>query len=978
MSHNGDSKSSREGLLNSHSHSPRDSLDDIDDVSGSDIDLDELDATDRGLRSGLRGGSGSERLHRLRPRLFKGKGHSPNADEANEKPRRLPVKKRWVFTTAGLCLLGILALAILRIFYPHPPPHARSPPHYPSPRGGTVSTWKDSYAKASAMVSKMSLVEKVNITTGTGWATNLCVGNTGPATGVGFPMLCLQDGPLGVRFADHATVWPAGITLAATWSKDLMYKRGRGLGKEHRLKGVNVLLGPSMGPIGRMPAGGRNWEGFGPDPVLAGVAAAQTIRGIQEEGVMATAKHLVANEQEHFRQHGWLGVTRAISANIDDRTLHELYMWPFADSVRAGVASVMCSYNMINNTYACGNSKLLNGVLKDELGFQGFVQSDWLAQRSGVDSALAGLDMSMPGDGPDWNDRNPFWGPKLTEAVLNSSVPLERLNDMVTRIVAAWYQLKQDDNSTWPPAPPEGEGGPNFSSFTKEKMGRLHQDSGDGTIAEVNKFVDVQGTGDAFHGHLARTVAAEGMVLVKNDGGLLPLDRRGWTVKTRSEGRKFRVGIYGEDAGPNPDGPNACLDRACNVGTLAQGWGSGSAEFPFLSVPIDSLLSSFDNSTVETTSALTNKLPRSAVDDLEKQDVCLAFVNSDSGEEFRSWESVTDRNDLFPQKAGDELVRKVASKCARTVVIVHSVGPVVLEKWIDHPNVKAVIMAHLPGEVSGDALTDVLFGDVDASGRLPYTIGKSLSDYGPGGQVMYKPNDTPPQQNFSEGLLIDYRHFDAFNVTPRFEFGFGLSYTTFTFSDLVIKTLKAQSPLPSPRPSATIDPPSYSTEIPDSDDAEWPDDFPRIDRYIYPYLEEDISIGEYSYPKGYSDAEEPSPAGGGEGGNPSLYEDHVAASVDVTNVGNRRGQQVVQLYVSFPPTKDVQTNGDVSFPLRVLRGFEKIELDPGASKTVEINLSRRDLSYWSTNIGNWVMPDGEFKISVGASSKDLLLEAPWS
>ena len=179
-------------------------------------------------------------------------------------------------------------------------------------------------------------------------------------------------------------------------------------------------------------------EGFGADPVLQGLAAAKTIEGIQSEGVMATIKHFVGNEQEHFRQSWEWGTPNAISSNIDDRTLHEIYAWPFADAVKAGVASVMCSYNQVNNSYACQNSKLLNGVLKDEMGFQGFVQSDWLAQRSGVASALAGLDMSMPGDGLRWTDGKSLWGGELSLAIINGSLPMERLNDMVTRIVASW------------------------------------------------------------------------------------------------------------------------------------------------------------------------------------------------------------------------------------------------------------------------------------------------------------------------------------------------------------------------------------------------------------------------------------------------------------------------------------------------------------------------------------------------------------
>lgn len=833
------------------------------------------------------------------------------------------------------------------------------------------------------MVKKMSLIEKVNITTGTGWAQDLCVGNTGPASDAGFPPLCLQDGPLGIRFADHSTAFPAGITVGATFNRELMYKKGRAHGLEMRLKGVNVLLGPAMGPFGRMPAGGRNWEGFGVDPVLQGVAAAEMIRGIQDEGVIATAKHYILNEQEHFRQSFEWGPPNAISSNIDDRTLHEMYLWPFAESIRAGVGSIMCSYNMVNNSYACGNSKLLNGILKDELGFQGFVQSDWLAQRSGVASALSGLDMSMPGDGLHWVDGKSLWGSQLSKAVLNGSLPTSRLNDMVTRTVAAWYQMGQDDEAKWPKPPPEGDGGPNFSSWTDDKIGRLHHGSDDKTTTIVNKFIDVQGKGNDSHAILARQVAAEGTVLVKNEGGLLPLSRSGG-VKAAGEA-KYRVGIFGEDAGPGK-GRNFCVDRGCNQGTLASGWGSGAVEFPHLVTPVDALQSAFDKKNVEVTSVLDDKLLlKNPPSSLKNQDLCIVFVNSDGGEGYLSWNGVRgDRNDLYLQKGGDKLVEQVAKNCGngtgQTIVVVHAVGPVVLENWIDLPEVKAVLLANLPGEESGNALADVLFGDVDASGRLPYTVGKSLEDYGKGGQILYYPNAIIPQQNFDEGLYVDYRHFDKYSITPRFEFGFGLSYTTFSFSDLVLTTAKPKSPFPSARPNGTS-PPSYDTTIPAPSTALFPAHFRKLKKYVYAYISStaDVKPGPYPYPLGYSVVQPPSPAGGGPGGNPSLFETHLFVNATLTNTGPRKGKQVVQVYVSFPEgVVDESTGEAVEFPVKVLRAFEKIELDVGESRTVRVGLSRKDLSFWSRGRGNWVMPvNGEFKVWVGGSSRELGLGGSW-
>jgi beta-glucosidase-like glycosyl hydrolase len=800
----------------------------------------------------------------------------------------------------------------------------------------------------------------------------LCVGNTGPANSVGFPPFCLQDGPLGIRFADHSTAFPAGLTIGATWNRDLMQQRGAAHGNEARQKGINVLLGPAMGPIGRHPAGGRNWEGFGSDPVLQAIAAAATIRGIQSEGVMATAKHYVGNEQEHFRQAREWGLLNALSSNIDDRTLHEVYAWPFAESVRAGVASVMCSYQMVNNSYACANSKLMNGILKDELGFQGFVQSDWLAQRSGVASALAGLDMTMPGDGLSWADGASLWGSQMTLAVLNGSLPMERLNDMVTRIVAAWYQVGQD---TWERPPPEGKGGPNFSSWTDKRIGKVHEGATNShETAVVNQFVDVQGN----HSGLARQIAAEGTVLVKNEG-VLPLDKNGGRSAKFNE--RYRVVIVGDDAGPGR-GPNACNDRGCNEGTLAVGWGSGASEFPYLVDPFSAIKRRFNRDKVTVTGHLADDVTEELRTQLKEQDLCLVFANSDAGEGFISWKGVRgDRNDLNLQKGGDKLIKAVAQNCGGgqgdTVVVIHAVGPVIVEAWADLPGVKAIILANLPGEESGNALSDVLFGHVDASGRLPYTVGKRLEDYGPSAPILYYPNGIIPQANFDEGLYIDYRYFDKEGIEPRYPFGFGLSYTSFEYSSLTITALQPKSAHPAPRPLG-LQPPSYETAIPDATSALFPEGFYKLEKYIYPYISsvKEVNPGKYPYPDGYSTPQLPSEAGGGQGGNPSLFETFAQVSLSVTNSGSRAGKDVVQLYISFPDVVVEPPTGElIDFPVKVLRNFEKVELQPGQEIVVELNLTRKDLSYWSVVQQNWVMPtEGEFKISVGRSSRNLPLE----
>jgi hypothetical protein len=234
---------SREGLLQSYNNGESQPLQNSQDGYSSSTD-DDLDATEYLRQS------------------------SPHAPTNSASPRSF-VGLRKSIRRRSKCL--IILITVLVVFwsvlvgggywiYKKKPVNGQSPPWYPTPPGGTVSQWDESYKKAEALVKKMTLLEKVNITTGTGWQMGLAVGNSAPAIHVGFPGLAYQDGPLGLRFADNATAFPAGVTVGATWSKELMYRRGKAHGNEARLKGINVLLGPCVGPIGKLPAGGRNWE----------------------------------------------------------------------------------------------------------------------------------------------------------------------------------------------------------------------------------------------------------------------------------------------------------------------------------------------------------------------------------------------------------------------------------------------------------------------------------------------------------------------------------------------------------------------------------------------------------------------------------------------------------------------------------------------------------------------------------------------
>jgi beta-glucosidase len=835
---------------------------------------------------------------------------------------------------------------------------ATSPPYYPTPwMDSAADGWEEAYQKAKDFVSQLTLLEKVNLTTGVGWESEQCVGNIGSIPRLGLRSLCMHDSPAGVRGADYSSVFPSGQTTAATWSRALFYNRGFALGEEAKGKGVNVLLGPVAGPLGRMPAAGRNWEGFSPDPVLTGVGIAESTKGIQDAGVVACAKHWVGNEQEHFRIAGeargyGFDISEALSSNIDDKTMHELYMWPFADAVRAGVGSVMCSYQQVNNSYGCQNSKLMNGLLKDELGFQGFIMSDWQAQHTGVAAAAAGLDMSMPGDTV-FNSGRSYWGANLTTAVLNGTVPEWRIDDMAMRIMAAVFKVGQTIEQD--PV--------NFSFWTQATYGPLHWRAKKG-YQQINGHVDVR----ADHGDLVREVAAKGTVLLKNSG-VLPLKKP-----------KFLVAV-GEDAGPNPLGPNACGDRGCNNGTLALGWGSGTANFPYLVTPdaalqaraiqdgsrYESVLSNYATSQIQNLVSLANV-------------TAIVFVNSDSGENYINVEGNTgDRNNLTLWKNGDDLIKNVASRCPNTIVVIHSPGPVIVTDWYKNPNITAILWAGFPGQESGNSIVDVLYGVV-SPGRTPFSWGASRESYGV--DVMYTPNNGKgaPQQDFSEGNFIDYRHFDKSNSSLIYEFGYGLSYTTFEYSNLKVEKLNASAyqPTVGVRPAA----PTFGNFSRNPSDYLFPSNgTDAIYLYVYPYLNTtdlqkastDRNYGkkasEFLPPHAIEGSEQPLLRSSGKsspGGNAQLYDVLYTVTADIKNTGSVAGDEIPQLYVSLGGPDD---------PLLVLRGFDRLHIGPGQTSQFKVPLTRRDLSNWDTTIQDWAISSYPKMVHVGRSSRKLDLSA---
>ncbi|KAH8131339.1 hypothetical protein ACSS6W_003231 [Trichoderma asperelloides] len=692
--------------------------------------------------------------------------------------------------------------------------YGQSPPVYPSPEMVGGNEWEAAFQKARLLVGQMTLEEKVNLTAGV-TKDSTCSGNIPAIERLHFPGMCLSDAGNGLRNTDFVSGFPSGIHVGASWSKDLAFRRGTAMGGEFKTKGVNVLLGPVVGPAWRIVRGGRNWEGFSVDPWLSGALVSQTVSGIQGQGVITSTKHYIGNEQETNRNPE--GNMSAVSSNIDDKTIHEVYLWPFQDAVRAGSGNIMCSYQRVNNSYGCSNSKTLNGLLKTELGFQGFVVSDWGAQHAGVATAKAGLDVAMPSNGG-------FWGDHLIEAVKNGSLPESRVTDMATRVIASWYQFNQDQD------------------FPKPGIGMPSN------VLDPHEIVDGR---DPAAAPVLLNGAIEGHVLVKNTKNTLPLKSPrmlslfGYSAKTPDDFNPSSNVLLSQNwiTGQEPLNYNYVSANGLSVfgenGTMFGGGGSGAIT-PALAVsPFEALkMRAYQDGT-----AIFNDFISDRPSIEPSSDACIVFGNA--------WASEGSDRPAIQDDYSDSLIKSVADQCNKTVVIFHNAGPRLVDGFIDHPNVTAVIFAHLPGQESGPALVSLLFGDTSPSGKLPYTVAKNESDYGkvldpaqPEGEFV-----NFPQADFNEGIYLDYRYFDKKGIEPRYEFGFGLSYTTFAYSNISINYIEGANTYP------------------------WPGG-PIVS-----------------------------------GGQTDLWDAIATVSVNVKNTGNFAGAEVAQLYIGIPGAPEKQLRG---------------------------------------------------------------------
>ncbi len=641
--------------------------------------------------------------------------------------------------------------------------------------------------RADELLAAMTQAEKLTMMHG--GASCGYVGCVDGNTRLGIPALHLQDGPVGAGDGfTGVTQMAAPVAGAASWDTGLMQQYGQVLGAEQWGKGTNVVLAPTINIV-RDPRWGRAFESFSEDPYLAGQIAGADIQGIQSQGPMAQVKHYAVYNQETNRN------SPADNAIVSARTEREIYTPAFERSINQGGAdSAMCSYSSINGPFACENGPMQNGILKGDMGFQGFITSDWGATHSTVNSATNGLDMEMPGSS--------FYGTALTNAVNSGQVSQATLNDHVHRILQAMFKQGLFDNA---------QTGNTGATVT--------------TSAHVNT---------------SRLAAEEGSVLLKNGGSLLPLGAGTTSI--------------------------AVIGAGASTSVMYQGGGSAGVNPSSTVTPLQGIQSRAGSGVTVTYTADA----ATAVTNARAANVAIVVVNKGESEG-------SDLSTIDLASGDNTLISDVAAANPNTIVVVNS-GSAVTMPWAGA--VKGIIEAWYPGQQYGNALAALLWGDVNFSGKLPVTFPQSLADV-PAHTAAQWPGQNN-QVQYSEGLQVGYRWYDAQNKTPLYPFGFGLSYTTFSYANLTMST-------------------------PDS------------------------------------------------AGN-------VAVGFDVTNTGSRAGAEVAQVYVGQPAS--------AGEPPKNLRGFQRVQLNPGQTQHVSLTLDARSFQTWTTT---WTTTGGTHTIYVGSSSRDIRL-----
>jgi beta-glucosidase len=609
------------------------------------------------------------------------------------------------------------------------------------------------------------------------------------------PAIKVSDGPVGVR----TTAYTAGICLAASWDRDLAARLGTALGREGRARGVHILLGPALN-IYRTPRCGRNFEYMGEDPYLAGQLAVAEIKALQAEGVLATVKHFACNNQESDRD--------TVDARVDERTLREIYLPAFQAAIQEGGAQgVMDAYNKLNGVYCAHNAFLNIQILRKEWGFTGIVMSDWGGAHDGLAAATGGLDLEMPKAVNMTKDR--LLG-DIASGALDTKVIDEHVRHILRTIIAA-----------------------GFLDRPQEIKGVHYNDP-----ACVATALDE---------------ARAGIVLLKNEGAVLPLD----------SARIRRIAVIGPNAHPavTGGGGSSWMEPSRVVSVF-----DGIRQVQGISATF--VVGKPDGDRAEAVAAAR---------DADAAVVCVGFNKDLEGEGG-------DREYGLPAGQAD-LIKAVAAANPRTVVVLFAGGGVDWDGWLDQ--VPMLVHAWYPGQEGGRAIADILFGAVNPSGKLPATFERRARD-NPCAPY-YQRDAEAGRAVYGEGIFVGYRGYDRNSIEPQFCFGYGLSYTSFEYFDLSVTPETA-------------------------------------------------------------------------GNEPMLV------AFTVKNTGSREGAEVAQVYVG-------QKAASVPRPIRELKGFVKITLNPGEFRRVTVVLPRAAFSFWHPEKKAWVVEPGAFTISVGASSRDLRLAA---
>lgn len=609
---------------------------------------------------------------------------------------------------------------------------------------GKPQPWMDSKLspdeRASMVVKEMTLDEKIQMLHGTGmpglgplspeWVHSN--GGAGYVVGVprlGIPPIQMSDAAYGVRQSGengrYSTALPSDIAGAASWDLQGAWQYGALIGRELRDQGYNMTLGGGIN-LTREPRDGRTFEYLGEDPILAGKMVGAVMKGLQAQHVIGDIKHYALNDQESGRD--------AVNVNIDQRAARESDLLAFEIGVaESDTAAVMCSYNRVNGDYACENKFLLTDVLKKDWKFKGFVLSDWGGTHSAAKASAAGLDHEEPG----WI----FFSDELKKGVESGAVPQAEIDDHVHRILRSMFATGVIDD------PP------------------------------MRSVVDVQGGLD-----VAQKIEESGIVLLRNEESQLPLD----VSKVHS------IAIIGPhaDVGMISGGGSAQVDPPGGNAIMPPGKGRTHWMEPiwFPTSPLKSVRAKAPGATVQFNSGAD---PAEAAALAKSSDVAIIFAYQ--------WESESmDLPNLGLPGNQDELIEKVAAANPHTIVVVESGGPVTMP-WAN--KVSAIVEAWYAGSRGSDAVANVLFGDVNPSGKLPVTFPRTEADL-PHPTVVKPPKEsipnymqhevwkqiaaglTPFQVTYDEGVKVGYKWYDAEKKPVLFPFGFGLSYTTFSYSNL--------------------------------------------------------------------------------------------------------------------------------------------------------------------------------------------------